>query len=463
MSSPVIQTSVPSSSEPRPHTERVSAHSHIRGLGLKADGTPEECHHGMVGQLDGREAAGIVLDLIRLKKMAGKAVLLAGPPGTGKTAIALGMSQELGPKVPFCPLVASEVYSAEVKKTEVLMENFRKSIGLRLREVKEVYEGEVTSLIAEETENPHGGFGKAVSSINITMRTAKGSKALRLAPQINESLRKEQVRVGDVIYIEPISGIVKRVGRSDQFATDFDVETETYVPVPKGDVFKKKEVVQDITLHDLDMANSKPQGGTDVVSVLGQFLRPRKTEITEKLRQEVNKSVNRLIEQGTAELVPGVLFIDEVHMLDIECFTFLNRAVESSLSPIVVLATNRGICQVKGTDMISPHGIPVDFLDRLFIIRTKSYTLEEMIKIISIRSQTEGLSLDDEALQLLGQTGTATSLRYVVQLLKPAKVMSDINGREVISSSDIKEVDGLFFDAKSSARRLMEENHLFVT
>jgi DNA helicase TIP49 (TBP-interacting protein) len=28
-------------------------------------------------------------------------------------------------------------------------------------------------------------------------------------------------------------------------------------------------------------------------------------------------------------------------MLDIECFTYLNRALESSLAPIVVLATNR--------------------------------------------------------------------------------------------------------------------------
>ncbi len=35
--------------------------------------------------------------------------------------------------------------------------------------------------------------------------------------------------------------------------------------------------------------------------------------------------VNRYIDQGVAELVPGVLFIDEVHMLDIECFTYLNR------------------------------------------------------------------------------------------------------------------------------------------
>lgn len=46
-----------------------------------------------------REAAGIVVDMIRQKKMAGRALLLAGPPSTGKTALALGISQELGSKV----------------------------------------------------------------------------------------------------------------------------------------------------------------------------------------------------------------------------------------------------------------------------------------------------------------------------------------------------------------------------
>lgn len=40
------------------------------------------------------------------------------------------MAQELGDKVPFCPMVGSEVFSSEVKKTEVLMENFRKAIGI---------------------------------------------------------------------------------------------------------------------------------------------------------------------------------------------------------------------------------------------------------------------------------------------------------------------------------------------
>lgn len=69
--------------------------------------------------------------------------------------------------------------------------------------------------------------------------------------------------------------------------------------------------------------------------------------ITDKLRKEINKVVNKYIDQGIAELVPGVLFIDEVHMLDIETFTYLHRALESAIAPIVIFATNRGRCVVR--------------------------------------------------------------------------------------------------------------------
>lgn len=442
--------------------ERVAAHSHVKGLGLNLDGSAKQRTDGFVGQEKAREAAGIVVELIRAKKMAGRALLFAGPPGTGKTALALGISKELGPKVPFCPMVGSEVYSAEVKKTEVLMENFRRAIGLRIKENKEVYEGEVTELRAEETENPLGGYGKSIAHVIISLRSQKGSKQLKLDAAIYESLEKEKVSVGDVIYIEASSGAVKRVGRADTYIADHDLEADEYVPIPKGDVHKKKEVIQDVTLHDLDMANAKPNQGQDALSLVSSLMHHKKTEVTEKLRQEINKVVNKYIDQGVAELVPGVLFVDEVHMLDIECFTYLNKALESTLAPVVIFATNRGSCRIRGTEIRSPHGIPTDLLDRLLIIRTTNYNVDEITAIVEVRARVEGVKISDEALIALGRIGEKTSLRYVTQLLTPALIIAGTNGRGIIEEEDVNLVDELFKDGKSSAQLLQEKAEDYV-
>ena len=63
----------------------------------------------MVGQLEARRAAGVVTHMIKEGKIAGRAVLLAGRPGTGKTAIAMGIAQALGEETPFTMIAGSEV------------------------------------------------------------------------------------------------------------------------------------------------------------------------------------------------------------------------------------------------------------------------------------------------------------------------------------------------------------------
>lgn len=431
---------------------RTAAHTHIKGLGLRPDGTAERQAGGFVGQNAAREACGVIVDLIRAQKMAGRAILLAGGPGTGKTALAMAISQELGTKVPFCPITGSEIYSSEVKKTEALMENFRRAIGLKVRETKEVYEGEVTELTPEEAENPLGSYGKTISTLLIGLKSAKGQKKLRLDPSIYEAIQKERVTVGDVIYIEANTGACKRVGRSDAYATEFDLEAEEYVPIPKGEVHKKKEIVQDVTLHDLDIANSRPQGGQDIMSMMGQLMKPKMTEITEKLRQEINKVVSKYIDQGVAELVPGVLFIDECHMLDIECFTYLNKALESNISPIVILASNRGMCTIRGTeDLVSAHGIPPDLLARLLIIPTSAYEKDEIKRIVRIRVTVEGLSITEAALDKIAEDGSQISLRYALQLLTPSSILARVSGRSQIDVMDVGECEDLFIDARRSA------------
>jgi RuvB-like protein 1 (pontin 52) len=111
---------------------RIAPHSHIKGLGLNPAGLAIDSNSGFVGQENAREACGVIAHLVTSRKFSGRALLLVGAPGTGKTALALGVAHELGARVPFCPMVGSEVYSAEVKKTEVLAESFRRAIGVLL-------------------------------------------------------------------------------------------------------------------------------------------------------------------------------------------------------------------------------------------------------------------------------------------------------------------------------------------
>lgn len=149
-------------------------------------------------------------------------------------------------------------------------------------------------------------------------------------------------------------------------------------------------------------------------------------------------------------------------MLDIECFTYLNKALESTLAPVVIFATNRGSCRIRGTEIRAPHGMPTDLLDRLLIIRTANYNVNEITSIVEIRAKVEGVPISEEALLKLGAIGGHTSLRYVTQLLTPALIIAGTKGRDVIEVEDIALVDELFKDAKASARMLQDRAEEFV-
>jgi len=116
-----------------------------------------------------------------------------------------------------------------------------------------------------------------------------------------------------------------------------------FVQCPEGEIQKRKEVVHTVTLHEIDVINSRNQGFLALFS--GET-----GEIKNEVRDQIDQKVIEWIEEGKAEIIPGVLFIDEVHMLDIECFSWLNRALESPNSPIVIMATNRGITNIRGTN-----------------------------------------------------------------------------------------------------------------
>merc|ERR1711972_489521 len=194
-----------------------------------------------------------------------------------------------------------------------------------------------------------------------------------------ESLMKEKVQAGDIITIDKATGKITKLGRSFTRARDYDATGAgtRFVQCPEGELQKRKEVVHTVTLREIDVINSRTQGFLALFS--GDT-----GEIKPEVRDQINSKVAEWREEGKAEIIPGVLFIDEVHMLDVECFSFLNRALENEMAPIVIMATNRGITRIRGTDYRSPHGIPLDLLDRALIISTEPYSEREIRKILDI-------------------------------------------------------------------------------
>ena len=90
-----IKTTAAQESDALRGIERIGAHSHIRGLGLDDALDAKNVSQGMVGQEDARKACGVILSMIKSGTIAGRGILLAGQPGTGKTALAMGIAKSL--------------------------------------------------------------------------------------------------------------------------------------------------------------------------------------------------------------------------------------------------------------------------------------------------------------------------------------------------------------------------------
>merc|ERR1719197_1184564 len=131
-------------------------------------------------------------------------------------------------------------------------------------------------------------------------------------------------------------------------------------------------------------------------------------------------------------------------------------------SPIVIMATNRKILDIRGTDYKSPHGVPLDLLDRMLIISTQPYTQKEIRKIVDIRAEEEDVEMTDEAKELLTKIGTESSLRYAIHLITVSNLVAMKRKAQEVDVQDIRKVYSLFVDVKRSTQFLMEYQQEFM-
>merc|ERR1712003_132997 len=295
------------------------------------------------------------------------------------------------------------------------------------------------------------GFGK------MTLKTTEMETMYDLGAKMIETIQKEDIQAGDVITIDKSSGKISLLGKSFARSRDYDAmgPQTRFVQCPEGELQKRKEVVHTVNLHEIDVINSRQQG------FLALFAGDT-GEIKSEVREQIDGKVAEWREEGKADIVPGVLFIDEVHMLDIECFSFLNRALEMESAPIVIMATNRGITNIRGTDYKTPHGIPLDLLDRALIISTEPYNEKEVRKILDIRAEEEDVEMTEAAKELLTKIGLESTLRYAIHLISVANLVAMKRKAQEVDVQDIRKVYSLFVDVKRSTQFLHEYQQEFM-
>ncbi|MHC1580593.1 MAG: RuvB-like domain-containing protein, partial [Methanopyraceae archaeon] len=265
--------------------EAVGAHSHISGLGLDENLRAKPVGDGLVGQEEAREAAGIIVEMVREGRRSGHGLLLVGPPGTGKTAIAYGMARELGEDVPFVSISGSEIYGTNLSKAEFLQQAIRRAIGVEITETREVIEGKVESLEIERAKHPLSPYMEVPSGAILEVSTRDDRRKFKVPEEIAVQLVQAGVREGDVIQIDLESGRVAKLGRAKEALEKEEEEIlgVRAVEVPEGPVQKKKEIKRVVTLHDLDMANVRA----------GRLLGFREEEITDEIREKVDEQVQK--------------------------------------------------------------------------------------------------------------------------------------------------------------------------
>jgi RuvB-like protein 2 len=348
-------------------------------------------------------------------------------------------------------LASSEIFSMEMSKTEALTQAFRKSIGVRIKEESETIEGEVVEIQIDRSVTQGTKQGK------LTIKTTDMETVYDMGTKMIDAMNKEHIIAGDIISIDKSSGKISKLGRSYTRSRDYDAmgADTKFVQCPDGELQKRREMTHTVSLHEIDVINSRTQGFLALFS--GDT-----GEIRSEVREQINTKIGEWKEEGKATIVPGVLFIDEVHMLDIECFSYINRALEDKYAPIVIMASNRGQSRIRGTQYRSPHGLPLDFLDRVVIISTYAYAADEIQQILSIRAQEEDVDITADALALLTKIGVEKGLRYAGNLITTSSLLATKRKDKAVQLQDVQRSFTLFYDQGRSVQFVTEFEKRFI-
>ncbi|MBN3283223.1 RUVB2 protein, partial [Polyodon spathula] len=224
-----------------------------------------------------------------------------------------------------------------------------------------------------------------------------------------------------------------------------------FVQCPDGELQKRKEVVHTVTLHEIDVINSRTQGflalfsdSQDPVRETHTHTHPhtpyneKETKQILKIRYEkhththththptTRKRRNRFSRSGTRNTHTHT----PTHTLQRE------RDETDSQDPVRETHTHT-----------HPH---------------TPYNEKETKQILKIRCEEEDVEMNDDAYTVLTRIGLETSLRYSIQLITAASLVCRKRKGSEVQVDDIKRVYSLFLDECRSTQYMKEYHDAFM-
>lgn len=413
-------------------------YNHIKGLGIGNLTNFRINSQGLIAQKEVKIPINAILSTLNKQTFEFNGILLSGPSGSGKTSLGIAFSLSIDPQIPFKKINGFDIYSPIVSKFEILTQAIRTSLGITFYQESLIIEGEVVRIQIHRKKNSknkiYGG--------NIIIKSKKVQNTYEIGPNILKKILSKKIKKGETIGIDKASGRLFRRKKPINIKSPEILSTNERTD---EECLEKHRITEHfITFHELDLLNTSKK---TVSMIFSNF----KSEIGQQTRNKIDTIAMKWAKTEKIKIIKGLLFIEDVHLFDIDTFSFLRRIMEGFLTPIFFFVTNYAKTKIRGTSLYSNHGLPVAFINRLLLISSHPNFFGQIEEILNLHSNEEMIILERNTLLFLAKIGIECGIFYPINLLAAFSLSSPKYFRK-IKPRDVKKSYNLFSDYKRYIR-----------
>lgn len=344
----------------------------------------------------------IIENSVKKKISINTPILLFGEEEGEKAVFNIWLKKSLGQDFPFSAI--SSIYNSknEIEQLGEITKTQKKSIGLRISEYVEYYEGEVFDLIlnVKPTSDLEGNFSAIVG-----LKTTEGKLRLKISGKLYRELLIKKIEIGEIIRIIPEIYSIQNLGKSINFINASSIYNSNFVSIPKGKVSKKKILIKEITLFEFEFENCKNKNNFEFENA----------EILGNLTNDIQALILKYNKFGKADIFRGIMFIDQAHNLAPICLHFLTRACNDQLFPTTILSTNKISLLVH--KKFSLDSFKLESLKSWLIIPFENFPNYEILKIICLNFLNEKIFFSGLSVRILKKTLQISDPNFTISLV----------------------------------------------